>query len=133
MAYIQLELLYHQAAADLKPHLGENAAIAAGDIGALGYDTNARILDTLGLISQQASRYYPLDPSAYVINYAVSAALLLDEQPDWIVAPEVYLRKGVLPNAQFQSLYTLFKTIPTDISVFAISITFLHQLDHSHS
>jgi uncharacterized membrane protein len=115
MAYIQLELLYHQVAADLKPYISADTAIAAGDIGALGYDTGAHILDTLGLISPQTLRYYPLDPSLYVINYAMSPQLILDQKPDWLVAPEVYLRKGVLPNAQFQAQYQLLETIPTDI------------------
>ena len=115
MAYIQLELFYHQVAADLKPHVRPDTVIAAGDIGALGYDTNARILDTLGLISPQTLRYYPLDPSLYVIPYAMSPQLILDQQPDWLVAPEVYLRRGVLLNTQFQAQYQLFETIPTDI------------------
>jgi hypothetical protein len=115
MAYIQLELFYHLVAADLKPHVRPDTVIAAGDIGALGYDTNARILDTLGLISPQTLRHYPLDPSLYVIPYAMSPQLILDQQPDWLVAPEVYLRRGVLLNTQFQAQYQLLETIPTDI------------------
>ncbi len=115
MAYIQLELLYHKVAADLKPQVNPDTVIAAGDIGALGYDTGAHILDTLGLISPQTLRYYPLDPSLYVINYAMSPQLINDQKPDWLVAPEVYLRKGVLPDTQFQAQYQLFEKIPSDI------------------
>jgi hypothetical protein len=115
MAFIKLELLYHQVAADLKPQVGTQTVIAAGDIGALGYDTNARILDTLGLISPQTLRYYPLDPNLYAINYAMSPQLIRDQQPDWLVAPEVYLRNGVLKDAQFQSRYRLVEKIPADI------------------
>jgi hypothetical protein len=115
MAFIQLEQLYHQVAADLKPHVNSDTVIAAGDIGALGYDTGARILDTLGLISPQTLRYYPLDPKLYVINYAMSPQLINDQKPDWLVAPEVYLRKGVLLDAQFQAQYQIFEKIPSDI------------------
>jgi hypothetical protein len=115
MAFIQLELLYHQVAADLKPQVGPDTVIAAGDIGALGYDTGAHILDTLGLISPQTLRYYPLDPKLYVINYAMSPQLINDQEPDWLVAPEVYLRKGVLLDTQFQAQYQLFEKIPSDI------------------
>ncbi len=115
MAFIQLELLYHKVAADLKPQVNPDTVIAAGDIGALGYDTGARILDTLGLISPQTLRYYPLDPNLYVINYAMSPQLINDQKPDWLVAPEVYLRKGVLPDTQFQAQYQLFERIPSDI------------------
>ena len=115
MAYIQLEQLYHQVAADLKSQVSPNTVIAAGDIGALGYDTGTHILDTLGLISPQTLRYYPLDPKLYVINYAMSPQLINDQKPDWLVAPEVYLRKGVLPDARFQAQYQLFEKIPSDI------------------
>ena len=115
MAYIQLELLYHQAAADLKSHVNTNTVIAAGDIGALGYDTNARILDTLGLISPQTLHYYPLDKNLYVTAYAMPPQLILDERPDWIVSPEVYIRNGVLKETRIQAQYELFETIPTDI------------------
>jgi hypothetical protein len=115
MAYIKLELLYHQVAADLKPLVNADTVIAAGDIGALGYDTGARILDTLGLISPQTLRYYPLDPNVYVINYAMPLQLILDQQPDWIVSPEVYIRNGLLKDARFQAQYQLWETLPTDI------------------
>ena len=115
MAFIQLEQLYHQVAADLNPQVSPNTVIAAGDIGALGYDTGAHILDTLGLISPQTLHYYPLDPKLYVINYAMSPQLINDQKPDWLVAPEVYLRKGVLLDAQFQAQYQLFEKIPSDI------------------
>ena len=115
MAYIQLELLYHEVAADLQPHVNANTVIAAGDIGALGYDTNARILDTLGLISQQTLHYYPLDPSLYVGAYAMPPQLILDEQPDWVVSPEVYIRNGLLKDTRFAAQYELYETIQTDI------------------
>jgi hypothetical protein len=115
MAYIELELLYHQVAADLKPLVSADTVIAAGDIGALGYDTGARILDTLGLISPKTVRYYPLDPNLYVGAYAMPPQLILNERPEWLVSPEVYIRKGVLPNEQFQARYLLYKKIDTDI------------------
>ena len=60
-------------------------------------------------------RYYPLDPSLYVINYAMSPQLILHQQPDWIVSPEVYIRNGLLKEAHFQAQYQLFETLPTDI------------------
>jgi hypothetical protein len=115
MAYIKLELLYHQVAADLMPFVNTDTVIAAGDIGALGYDTGARILDTLGLVSPQTVRYYPLDPGAYVINYAMPLQLILDQQPDWVVSPEAYIRNGLLKDTRFQTQYQLVDTLPTDI------------------
>lgn len=119
MAWYRLELLYHQAAARLVEETGPNPSplplLAAGDVGVLGYDTPTRILDTVGLNSPQALRYYPLDPSFYVINYAVAPALILDEKPDYIIILEAYGRAGLLKDKQFQETYHLLDKIPTDI------------------
>ena len=115
MAYIQLELLYQLAAEELFPQLESGDVVAAGDIGALGYFTDAVILDTLGLISPQADDYYPLPAQDYVINFAIPADLILDENPDFLVALEVYGRRTFLQNEDFLSRYYQFETLPTDI------------------
>jgi hypothetical protein len=115
MAYIQLELLYRQAADLVTPQLQPGDVLAAGDVGVLGYRTGAVILDTVGLNSPQTLQYYPLPPDAYVINYAISSDLILDEQPDWLVILEVYGRNTLLQDERFLQAYTLENTIPTDI------------------
>ena len=115
MAYIQLELLYEEAANVLLPELEPGDVLAAGDIGALGYGTDAVILDTLGLISPQAVNYYPLPDDAYVINVAMPAELLLDELPEYLVALEVYGRETFLTLPSFSDQYELIHTIPTNI------------------
>ena len=115
MAYIQLELLYQQAAEYLIPQIDPGDVLAAGDVGVLGYLTEARILDTVGLNSPQTSGYYPLPDEAYVINYAISTDLVLDELPDWLVMLEVYGRNTLLQNRRFETQYELLKTLPTDI------------------
>jgi hypothetical protein len=115
MAYIQLEQLYHQAAARILPDLLPTDVIAAGDVGVIGFDTGARILDTVGLNSPQAISYYPLPEDNYVINYAISDALIIDAQPDWLVILEVYGRETLLKNISFTAQYQLWETLPTDI------------------
>jgi hypothetical protein len=119
MAWYQLELLYRQAADILAPDLqknsGQSPTLAAGDVGVLGYYTGVRILDTVGLNSPQSTRYYPLDPAYYVINYAIPPQLILDARPDYIVILEVYGRAGLLKSPLFWQLYTLRQKIPTDI------------------
>ena len=119
MAWYKLELLYRQAADELAPEIsqaqGETPTLAAGDVGVLGYFSGARILDTLGLNSPQSTRYYPLDPALYVINYAIPPQLILDEQPDYLVILEVYGRAGLLQEARFWEQYRLRRKIPTDI------------------
>ena len=115
MAWFKLELLYRQAADLLAPRLDANSLLAAGDVGVLGYFTPARILDTVGLNSPVSTGYYPLPAEAYEINYAIPAALILDQRPDFIVILEVYGRRTLLQDATFLRQYRLLETLPTDI------------------
>ncbi len=115
MAYIRLELLYERAADDLRWRVLRGQVLAAGDVGALGYYTQAEILDTVGLISPQSTAYYPIPDSMYVINYAIPPALITGLRPDYLVILEVYGRNGLLIDPTFQREYELMETIPTDI------------------
>lgn len=123
MAWHQLELLYRDAAELVQEDLDQeraaaaqaNAVLAAGDVGVLGYYTDLRILDTVGLNSPQPLKYYPLPEEYYVINYAVPPGLILDQRPDYLVILEIYGRKSLFPNQAFQKQYHLLATIPTEI------------------
>ena len=116
MAWIELERLYQQVALEYRetPEL-KNGRLAAGDIGALGWYTDAPILDLVGLVSPQAQAYYPLPDDAYVINYAVSADYVLDEMPSLVVILEAYGRHTLLQNPRFLQTYDLLQTLPNDI------------------
>ncbi len=118
MAWYRLELLYHRAARFLAPRLQPDPAavtVAAGDVGVLGYDTGARILDLAGLNSPETLAYFPLPASDYVINYAVPARLIRERKPDYIVILEVYGRKSLLPQPWFWQTYALLADFPTGI------------------
>ncbi|NIM92964.1 MAG: hypothetical protein GTO18_04545 [Anaerolineales bacterium] len=115
MAFIKLELLYENVAHRLQDLLHEDQTLAAGDIGALGYFTGVRILDTVGLITPEAAKYYPLDDAYYVINYAIAPDLIIENQPDYVVILEVYGRKGLLLDNDFLEAYTLIDRIETDM------------------
>jgi hypothetical protein len=118
MAYIQLELLYRQAADSLHPEISAQQGLpllAAGDVGVLGFYTGARILDTVGLNSPISTRYYPLDSRFYVINYAIPPDLIADQEPDYVVILEVYGRAGLLQDPRFQAAYQLRQKTPTDM------------------
>jgi hypothetical protein len=97
MAWFQLELLYQQAGQELAPLVDDNTVIAAGDIGAVGWYSGAHILDTLGLVSPQATPYYPLDPS------------MLATAP-YAVAPDL-----IIKDPRFAEHYRLREKIPTNI------------------
>jgi hypothetical protein len=118
MAFIQLELHYEEVANFLLSHSQDpltKATIAAGDVGVLGYRTNAYILDTVGLNSPQTLHYFPLDKKFYVINYAIPTQLILDYLPDYVVMLEVYGRNTLLMSKDFLSRYRLVYKIETDI------------------
>jgi 4-amino-4-deoxy-L-arabinose transferase-like glycosyltransferase len=115
MAYIKLELLYEQAAEIINPYLQAGDVLAAGDVGVLGYMTGGRIYDLVGLNTPQVTRYYPLDPDLYAINYAVAPNSILDEQPDAVIILEVYGRKGLLLDSRFSRQYSLLEKIETDM------------------
>jgi len=69
----------------------------------------------VGLVTPQATRYYPADPGIYIINYAIPADLVLALDPDYIVILEVYGRRGLLTDPRFQAQYRLLKKIETGI------------------
>ncbi len=119
IAWLELELLYQQAAVELKAEIVGNqgaATLAAGDVGALGYFSNAHILDLVGLNSPQTLNYYPLAEEAYTeFIYAVPTQLVLDEQPDFIVILEIYGRETLLQSAVFQKIYLLKRELTTNI------------------
>jgi len=114
MAWHALELLYTRIGQGLAG-AGAQSVVAAGDVGALGYYSGARILDTVGLISPEATAYYPLDPALYVITYAIPPPLILDARPNYVVLLEVYGREGLLRDAGFLADYALAERIDTDI------------------
>lgn len=115
MAFIKLELIYERIGKELADEIEDNQVLAAGDIGALGYFSRARILDTVGLITPKAAKYYPLPDSFYEINYAIAPDLILDEQPDFLVILEVYGRNELLEDPRFKQSYELVDTVDTDL------------------
>ncbi|NLE44954.1 MAG: hypothetical protein GX620_09560 [Chloroflexi bacterium] len=115
MAWFKLEQLYTQAAGVVLAENHPYGLLCAADIGALGYYTDMRILDTVGLVTPMSRDYYPADPAIHAITYAIPPDLILDTQPDVIVILEIYGRLGLLPDPRFQSQYRLVRKIPTDI------------------
>lgn len=118
MAWIELELLYAEAADYLValPDWEADAIVAAGDVGVLGYQTRAPILDLVGLNSVQSVDYYPLEAGAYRdFVYAIPSDLILDEEPDFVVFLEIYGRQTLLSDGRFAEDYDLIHSLPSSI------------------
>ena len=116
MAYIKVEQAYLEAVEALRGQIGPQTVLAAGDIGAIGYATGARIYDTLGLITLDARQYYPVLPEAIVpsMPYAIPTDLILGAQPDIVVIFEAYGRNTFLRDPTFQARYKLIGSLESD-------------------
>ncbi len=115
MAWVRLEDAYREVARRLAPEVDDHTVVAAGDVGALGYDLNAHILDLVGLNSKEVMQYYPLPDEMYVINYAVPPGAVFAAMPDYVVLLEIYGRNGLLKEARFAQAYELVDRIDTDM------------------
>jgi hypothetical protein len=101
--------------AELNQTLPSDAVIAAPEIGALGYASQLRILDTVGLVSPVAVGYYPLPPEQLVVDNAVPARLIDDQQPDVVVSLDAFVQRSLLTDAAFQRDYRLERSYPANV------------------
>jgi hypothetical protein len=118
MAWHEIELLYERMGRYLCEELGvtEATRVASGDIGAVGYFSRATIVDTVGLVTPELTRYYPVDPSIVADdqNYAIPPQLIYDTEPDYLVTMEGFVREGLAREARFREEYELVLEYPTD-------------------
>ncbi len=118
MAWHKIELNYQSVAERLRSQyrVTSTTYVAAGDIGALGYYSRARILDTIGLVTPEIVHYYPFDRQLLAEDaiYAVPPAVILDYTPDYVVLMESFVRNGLALDPAFRELYAQVWFIPTD-------------------
>jgi hypothetical protein len=112
-AWNEPELAMEQAGRDLEP-LAQGKIIAVGDIGAVGWYSDARILDVVGLVSPEATAYYPIDRELFVgkLGFAFPPEMIFDLRPDYLVLFEAYGTNGLFKDPRFDTQYRLLKTYP---------------------
>jgi len=99
----------------LAQSLPPTAVIAAPEIGALGYASKLRILDTVGLVSPVAIPYYPLPREQVLTDNAIPARLIIDQKPDVVVTLDAFAQLSLLPDPAFQRDYVLERSLPAAV------------------
>lgn len=117
-AWYDIELNYQSVGELLRDEyqITDDTLVAIGDIGAFGYFSRARILDTVGLVTPELSSYYPVDETllANGANYGVPPDIIFDYVPEYVVLMEIYIREGLLKMPEFEAQYAQILFIPTD-------------------
>jgi 4-amino-4-deoxy-L-arabinose transferase-like glycosyltransferase len=117
MAWHEIEILYQQVGTELREKYGvtPDTRVASADIGAIGYFSRATIIDTVGLVTPELRRYYPLPPGLIADgqNYAIPPQLIDDARPAYLVTMEAFVRLGLEKDPAFKQDYTLLYEIPT--------------------
>src|SRR5205823_11377423 len=112
---LEREQLYLSVGQNLAASLPSSAVLAAPEIGALGYASNLRVLDTVGLVSPAALPYYPLPSDELVTDNAIPARLIADRQPDVVVTLDAFAQRSLLPDPAFQRDYRLEAQYPASV------------------
>lgn len=99
---------YLACAARIRAVARPDAVVQASESGAVGWGWPGTLLDTVGLQTAGAERYYsPSSPRPRFANMAVPADLVLDMKPDYFVTLEVFVRETCLEDARFLAAYEL--------------------------
>jgi hypothetical protein len=111
-AWNEPEMAQQAAGEFLAPLAAGGKRVAAADIGAAGWYSDALVLDTVGLISPEVTRYYPIDPALRGdAPYSVPPDLIFDQRPDFIMLLEAYGKYGLFKDPRFAEQYRLIKDI----------------------
>lgn len=103
----EVEALFHQSSAVIREDVRPGQTVFAPDIGVIGWELeSSRILDSIGLVSPSALKYYtegePTD--------AVFTRMILTEKPDYIISRDIFLQ-GITTNPLFLEQYQLIYQI----------------------
>lgn len=109
------ETLMLDVGQQLAATLPASAVVAAPEIGAVGYASGLRVLDTVGLVSPEAVPYYPLPAEQVLTDNAIPPRLILDRRPDVVVTLDAFAQKSLLADPAFGDAYRLEQRYPVDV------------------
>lgn len=90
-----------QAGEYIGAHALPGDSVGIADIGIVGYLTQARIIDFIGLVSTSSVGYYPVGAECRAGFYTIPGKLIDDARPDWLVVnpaqfDRCWLKEGAL-------------------------------------
>jgi hypothetical protein len=93
---------------------GPGDAVAAPEIGALGYAFHGRLVDACGLVSPEAIPYLPVPPRERMDPRVgvISVELVQATTPEWVVTMPIFAERSLLASAWFRERYELTDTVP---------------------
>lgn len=113
-ADLSRERMYLALGDELRRALPEDAVIAAPEIGALGYASRLRILDTVGLVSPAVLRFYPPTGQLAGADNMIPPAAIAALRPDVVVSLDQFA--GLLrSDPWFAGTYQVEQAIPVSI------------------
>lgn len=117
LRYFPLHQYYQPLAQQIGEQLPAQTSVALPEIGILGYYMpHVYVLDAAGLVSPQTLDYYPVpdEERAGPGMGVVPVSLIRNEQPDMLIAFEIFGRYGIFADEWFKEHYTRVMTIPVD-------------------
>jgi hypothetical protein len=125
------EQLNGRVASFLRPHLSADSLVAASEIDALGCFCDCWILDTVGLVSPVALAYCPVAPEDAPALNAIPEALIHDEEPEFFVSLEAFVRKTLLDDSWFIGRYDVIWRAETHTFGSDGTLVFRHHAEPS--
>lgn len=97
------------AASYLKEKMKPGERVGAVDFGIVGYQTNAPLLDFIGLVSPDSVAYYPVEDACVPPHelYVIPPQLIMDARPEWIVAGDAQMVPCFREGEWFKEAYDL--------------------------
>jgi hypothetical protein len=108
------EQRFRELAMLVREDSGGEGSIAAPEVGAIGYFSDMRIVDTAGLISVEVLPFLTDD------FLPIPPELLLEYRPDYLISTDVFLEVGpkgrrAIDTGLFRDQYVLMKEIPQEL------------------
>lgn len=98
---------YREVARLLRTRLDQHTLLLSNEIGVLGYELPVHILDPIGLVSPEATKYH----GSSGLYHDLPPALLPDLQPDYVVALEIFIHTTLETDADFNERYELLAAV----------------------